>query len=615
MPSYRGGIERLGGSADEPDFLYYNATIVNNNQYDENNGVALIDPQVRFNETRDKALLRNLADYHFSIIRFSMNGANLDLPLFCPTVELTPISYVTQQATPWLYTSTYAPGAIVSYGGSNYTCVVASINNPPPLTPYWNVLATLPSYPQWVVGTAYVVGNKVIYEDGLVYLCATNNTASAGNAPVNRADSVQWTYVVPAGSIYDADYNGVDTVYSFTLSYQQQWNVSDGTGTVTISVTSPQEYMLWYPQINNKLVSSPPQPGPIYNQNLGNRFWWALDYSYVVNKLNTTLVSAWLKTYNTFVTAWAAATSDALPYANFTAWCNGVGVPPQLIYNSTPSATRTISVYADSSCFGQRLATFVNETTAGTPKVNPYCRFFMNSNTYGLLNGLSTLYWNSKTVPVPSITDNVAGTPAWSAPSLTNVDGATYELLFNNDNYTNVNDFRLAPYSGTPPLGFVPAGNTVYPGGGTINYQKIYWVIGENFPCVDTLWSPIANLVFTSQLIPVVKEAQSDPTNEGSGDLGNTGVTSPSSFQPIITDLELDVAGRGADVYRSFVHYEPYAEYRLADIAGSGELRNIDIQLWWRGRLDGQLYPVNMFNLSSVSIKILFRHKGAMNKV
>jgi len=613
MPFYRGGLESSGGIADEPDYLWYNGTIVNNTQYDENNGVAFLDPQVRFNETRDKALLRNVADYHFSIVRFSMNGANLDLPLFCPSVELTPISYSLQKATPWDYTVSYTPGTIVSYGGSNYTCVVASTNNPPPTTPYWNVLSTLPSYPQWALGTVYVVGNTVLYSDGLVYMCATGNTASSGNAPSEGSSNTYWTYIPPNGSVFNLDNGSVDTVYSFTLSYQQIWNVT--AGTVTISVTSPQVYLQWFPQINNSIVAPPPQPGPIYSQDLANRWWWALDYSYVVNQFNTTLVSAWIQLYNKFVTAWTNATDDALPYASFTDWCNGVGLMPQLIYNENgQSGNRELSLYADSSCWGQRLTTFTNETTVGTPTVSPYCRMFMNSNTYGLMNGFSVLYWNTLTVPVPITAQNVPGTPTWRAPSLTNVDGATYEILFNNKNYTNVNDYRLAPYSGTPPLGFVPSGTAVYPGGGTINYQKVYWVITQDFSCVDTMWSPIANLVFTSQLIPVVKEAQSDPTNVGSGDIGQSGVVSPSAFQPIITDLELDIGGLGADIYRNFVQYQPTAEYRLADIAGSGELRNIDIQLWWRGRLDGQLYPVNMFNLSTVTIKILFRRKGAADK-
>jgi len=607
MPLYRGGIEAAGGSsADNPDFLWYNGTIINNNQYDENNGVAYIDPQVRFNETRDKALLANIADYHFSIVRFSMNGANLDLPLFCPVVELTPQSYSTQQPTQWNYTTTYAPGDLVSYGSTNYQCVTASTNIPPPTTPYWNVITQLPSYDQWNSSKPYVVGNKVLYSDGLVYICATNNT---NQAPTSQADNSYWTYVVPAGSIYNATTGAVDTVYSFTLSYQQQWTTTSGV--VTINVVSSQIYMNWVPQVNNSFLAPPPQPGPIYVQNLASRWWWALDYSYVINLLNQNLIETWTDVYNKFVVAWGNATADALPYADFTAWCNGVGVAPQLIWNEE---SRKISLYADSSCFGQRLATFTNEASPGTPTVNPYCRMFLNGNCYGLLSGYSVLYWNTNTIPVPVAAQNVQGTPTWAADPLTGVAGGTFEILFNADQYLNTNDYRLAPYSGTPPLGFVPSGTPVYPGAPAINYQKIYWAIPQDFPCVDTLWSPIANLVFTSQLIPVVKEAQSDPTNLGTSDVGQSSVVSPSAFQPIVTDIELGLTEKGPDLYRSFVQYSPTAEYRLSDIAGSGELRNIDIQLWWRGRLDGELYPVNMFNLSTVTIKILFRRKGTAGK-
>ena len=228
MPSYRGGIETSGGqTVDSPDYLWYNATVINDTQYDENGGIAYLDPQVRFNETRDKALLANLADYHFSIVRFSMNGANLDLPLFAPTIELTPLSYSQQQPTQWNSSTTYTPGAIVSYGGTNYTCVVASTNNPPPAAPYWNALSTLPPYPNWKVGNVYSIGNKVLYSDNLLYQCATGNTASSGNAPSDQTSNSFWTYIPPSGSVYVADNGNVDTVYSFTLSYQQKWTTGE----------------------------------------------------------------------------------------------------------------------------------------------------------------------------------------------------------------------------------------------------------------------------------------------------------------------------------------------------------------------------------------------------
>jgi hypothetical protein len=114
--------------------------------------------------------------------------------------------------------------------------------------------------------------------------------------------------------------------------------------------------------------------------------------------------------------------------------------------------------------------------------------------------------------------------------------------------------------------------------------------------------------------MPIFKETQSDPTFLSGSNVGNSTVTSPSAFQPIITDVELNLADKGADAYRGFIFYEPQAEYRLADVAGQGPLRSLDTQLWWKARLDGQLYAVNMFNLSSVSIKMMFRKKTARSK-
>jgi hypothetical protein len=92
--------------------------------------------------------------------------------------------------------------------------------------------------------------------------------------------------------------------------------------------------------------------------------------------------------------------------------------------------------------------------------------------------------------------------------------------------------------------------------------------------------------------------------------LGNSAPTTASAFDPIITDIALDTAPGGADLYRQFIYYTPIAEYRMSSMSPSKqELRNIDIQVFWKNRLNSQLYPLNMYNLSSVSIKIMFRRK------
>jgi hypothetical protein len=61
------------------------------------------------------------------------------------------------------------------------------------------------------------------------------------------------------------------------------------------------------------------------------------------------------------------------------------------------------------------------------------------------------------------------------------------------------------------------------------------------------------------------------------------------------------------------LYYAPTAEYRMADFQNSKtEIKNIDVQVFWKNRLNNQLYPVSMYNLSSVSIKIMFRKKNAL---
>jgi len=492
---YYGGFETEGTNILEPDYVWYNATIINNNQTDQTGGgLVLPDPRMQFNETRDKAIIDNSADYHFSIVRFEMNGSNLDLPLFIPQISTTPPYQV--------------------YTGASYK----------PLT-----------------------------------------------------------------------------VYSFTLSYQQMWNLPDVSATPTeISAASPETFMLWTPQFKNPATAPPPAIGPIEQLDMSSRYWWAVDYSYVVGLMNQTLLSAFQAVYTAFNTAWTASgTAIANPYADFQSFLNGVGIPPYLTYNQTD---RSFSMVFDSSCFGQRLEAFTNFGTAGTPAYPPYCRAFMNNNMYGLLNGFSCIFWNESPVIPQYYTTFAFPTDPYTA--LVNVGGATQEFIVPNNAYQNVVDARLSPYAGTPPLGYVPTT--------PLNEQKVYWVVKQDFNCTDTLWSPIASIVFESTFLPITKEYVGAPTILGQGNLGYSQPVSQSAFQPIITDIALDQSQSGADAYRRFILYQPLAEYRFADTAGQQEIRNIDISVYWKSRLTGQYIPIQIWNLGTASIKCLFRKKTAV---
>jgi hypothetical protein len=136
----------------------------------------------------------------------------------------------------------------------------------------------------------------------------------------------------------------------------------------------------------------------------------------------------------------------------------------------------------------------------------------------------------------------------------------------------------------------------------------------QDYESTSTLWSPIESIVFTSALLPIQNEAQAPPNALGTKNTGNSQSTSQSAFAPIITDVALDLSSDTSG-YRKMIYYAPSAEYRMADFQNSkADIRSIDVQVFWRNRLDNSLYPLSMFNLSSVSIKVMFRKKVTLSK-
>jgi hypothetical protein len=319
-----------------------------------------------------------------------------------------------------------------------------------------------------------------------------------------------------------------------------------------------------------------------------------------LDTINTTLDTAHATLYADFQAAWAAfpGLTDAFPFANFTAFAASCQTP-QITYNE---ALKDFTIFGDSDGYGQRLEPFTAlPYVAGTavPFTRPQERLFFNTNMAGLFANFGGLYWNTTTIP--AITINQVVYPAFPAavPS-----GYVREMIFSNEFYSNVADYRLAPYGGAPPLGYVP-----------IAKQKVYYKLIQDYKSVDSLWSPISSIVFTTSLIPIKFEAASAPNILGTGNLGDSAPTSRSAFTPIITDVALDTVLGGADSYRQFIYYAPAAEYRMSDLSSSKqEIRNIDVSVFWKFRLNGELYPINMFNLSSVSIKMMFRKKNISEK-
>jgi hypothetical protein len=307
-----------------------------------------------------------------------------------------------------------------------------------------------------------------------------------------------------------------------------------------------------------------------------------------VANLGTTL-SATAATLSDFYNQWINyapfndPTGAQFPYATLGAFAQTI-VPPKVKYDIT---TGLFSIIADSDAYGVRIQTFVAVAPPafpgiGTPQTVPVCRLFMNTNMFGLYANFPNTYYNSLIIP-------------GFGPTQPGFPGYTNEILFVNKDYTNVLDYRQLPYSAVTPL-FL---------------QKPYWVATQEAISTDSLWSPIQALVFTSTLLPIQNESGGPPIDLGSSNLGFSAPTVRSAFEPIITDIVLPLGDKGAIDYRGFIYYSPTAEYRLADFTANTEIRNIDIQIYWRSRLDNSLYPVPLYNQSNVSLKFMFRKKTA----
>ena len=115
--------------------------------------------------------------------------------------------------------------------------------------------------------------------------------------------------------------------------------------------------------------------------------------------------------------------------------------------------------------------------------------------------------------------------------------------------------------------------------------------------------------------MPIKPESTASPVTLGQNNIGNSQPTAQSAFTRIITDIALDLAQGGAGAYKSFIYYVPSAEYRLSDFLSSHQpLSGVDVQVFWKNRLNNQLYPIAMTNLSSVSFKLMFKKKGLLTK-
>ena len=531
-------FEYMGGSVPDPDIVYYNASIVNN--YTDSLGVnqqAFLDPPIRFNETRDTAIVRDASKYQFSIVRFVVNGANNDLPLFIPAIQSgtgqTDVNLTEYQvALTWNGTIN---GTVVAIAPDPTAVIYTPETLNKALAPVPRSMANANYVGIWNNLTQYVVGQIVFYNPTQQYYTAIAHPVipPAIQPPI------------PIGTV------PTNTTYWFRSS---------------------------------------PYDGS--SQDLSTRYYWVYSYSHWISLVNQAFNTA----NETLRLAYNVLRGGGTPYTTYALWIVDYPAPVMLLEPDTDPARFVIRVPST------YLPPTEQQQLATPPVGTPVSQFlFFNVNMNGIFNNFNNYYINGVEVynPGPGGVPNYLSIPPtwWLNP----VSTTPYK-----PGYTN----RLVAEIKGQGDNLVKYTSTIL----TQEYTGVWVILNQDYNSTSTLWSPIESIVFCSTLLPIQNEATAPPNTLGTFNTGNSAATSKSAFQPIITDIALDLSQSGSD-YRKMIYYAPQAEYRMADFQNSKQdIRNIDVQVFWKNRLDNNLYPLSMFNLSSVSIKIMFRKKMALSK-
>jgi hypothetical protein len=426
------------------------------------------------------------------------------------------------------------------------------------------------------------------------------------------------------------------TIYYTSIAYQREWYYTNTSGAIVskiFTIMPGSSVVPYIPETQNKSIAPIPIPplNGITKQDLSTRYYWVYTYKHWCSLVNLSMNTAMGYAYDQFKDIWTADSTidqavSPFPYPTFDDFLADHDVP-FIKYNED---TKTFEIYGDTRAFnvsGQLTGLlgplssygFQDSIPVWTPpavpvapsvavrKSAPYLRLFFNNNLFGLFSNFNNTYLNASynssiywplTGSIPQLISPLGVIPFSAAPLL-----YTNEILFTNQQYTNIlnnnptlQNVQIAIPPAYNPYFLIPASK-----------QNLYWISKQDYSSTGSLWSPIQSIVFTSTLLPVKSEYSGQPIQLGSSNAFSTS-SSTSYFEPIISDFVIDGQLEKAEGWRDFTLYEPTAEFKMVSLTSSNvSIKDIDIQVYWKYRLTGELIPLTMYNTSDVSMKMMFR--------
>jgi len=586
------------GSSADGDYVYYNATIVNNSVITTQ---TTDDPQCSFEDTRVNPILKDASKYVISVDSFSLNGVTKTLPILIPQIKPTTL------------TADISASAVSADGNSiTYTVSTALQSG-----------MKINSISGFTIGGYNQGEATLISATSTTITIANSNRLAVGTA----TDTGTLTYPDPT------DVN--TTIYTVTFGVQ----IGTGTGTTTGSgelhtfqATIPVQ---WVPENQGPFYSTPTTANP---RQVESPYYYVYSYQHWCLLLNNALIAAWRDVMyrcqnhlgyggtqcpffefnpNTglfsicqdSLTSWIPYGQTKQTPTTVTQASAGVS---DWTYPFGPVFNPRTTILGRGQGTGTATGTGTGTTGANSQLQSPYGeREFsyigMNSNLEGLMTNFDSVYYSANStilgtngfyyaplsgvVAAPSTivgTGTGTGTNEWITASATNP-------IYYPENIINViPDARTDCIFTLPQIWAVTTPAEVY-----------YIRETQDYISTGSLWSPIASFVLGTNQIPVRKEIMANPVSLGGSSLGGT--SSGGASQKVL--LEVPIDGVTADIWRGNVLYKPLTPIFSAMDSTQDGLQVIDINLGWRNRLTNQVIPCLLYNSGSVTYRLRFVRK------
>lgn len=592
------------GSSADGEYVYYNATIVNNSVITTQ---TTDDPSVYFQDTRQYPLINDVGKYVVSVDNFTLNGATKTLPIFIPQIQ------------PALITCSVSA---VSWTASSAAVVTATTNTP-----------AVPSYATYTTTTAHnlAVGLSVNSISGLTGTGVPYNfTAPLVVTAVPSATT--FTVVAPTQTTTASSVAGQNG----TATYQDPTDVNTTIYTVSFGLTMTQGGtstaflatvpIQWIPENQSTYTIVPTTALP---KQLELAYYYTYSYTHWVDLMNNALAGAWRQVMYKVNAVVSGYGGTRCPYFEFNqstglfSLCQDAitsylpyGVVIQTSGNVTSASQGVSDPFAVYGAYGTTNTTS-GQTSLGSAKTygaNEFSFVGFNTNLEGLITNFDTIYFGglasllavetaTTSPPTTATVGATANAYSYTQPSgvaiapsaATWVQGSTTPVYY-PENIVNVNPTSPSDVFFTLPQ---PWGVASVP-------SVYYYRETQDFISTGSLWSPIASLVLTTTQIPVRFEGVANPVLLGKGNSGGTSGVAGAS-QKVLLETPIDAVT--ADLWRGFIQYKPLVPLFSALDPSVDGLTNLDLRLGWRNRLTNTVTPIQLYNSGTVSFRLRFVRK------